>query len=323
MATRTTTADLRPLIVGAVKAASSHNTQPWTFRLEPRRITVMPDFTRRCPIVDPDDHHLFASLGCAVENLVLTAQSMGLRAHVGFDAESGAIPVGLEAAPVSTPELLQAIEVRQCSRSLYDGSALSAAEMRELEEAGRGEGVRLRLLTGEHALGQVAEYVAAGNTDQFADAAWRRELQHWVRFNARSAGASGDGLYGPSMGNPAVPDWLGRLFMRVAFSVKQQNRKDIRYIRQSSAVAVLVSDHDDRRHWVEAGRCYQRFALQAAALNLRTAFINQPVEVPALRPQFAAYLGLGATQRPDLLVRVGRGPLMPRSFRRPVDAVIV
>ena len=77
------------------------------------------------------------------------------------------------------------------------------------------------------------------------------------------------------------------------------------------------------RHWVEAGRCYQRFALQAAAMNLRTAFINQPVEVAALRPQLAAHLGLGAAERPDLLVRVGRGPLMPRSFRRPLDAVII
>jgi hypothetical protein len=169
----------------------------------------------------------------------------------------------------------------------------------------------------------VAEFVAAGNTAQFADQAWRRELQHWVRFNPRSARAAGDGLYGPAMGNPAVPDWVGRLFMQLGFSVKSQNRKDILHIRRSSAVAVLVSDHDDRRHWVEAGRCFERFALQAAALGLRTAFINQPVEVAALRPQFAAHLGLDAGQRPDLLVRVGRGPLMPRSFRRPVDEVIV
>lgn len=32
-------------------------------------------------------------------------------------------------------------------------------------------------------------------------------------------------------------------------------------------------------------RCYERLALRATALDLRTAFINQPVEVPALRPE--------------------------------------
>lgn len=313
---------LRSLVSIAIKAASSHNTQPWKFRLEPRRVTVMPDFARRCPVVDPDDHHLFASLGCATENLVLAAQVAGFHADVDIDPRSGEVRIELETSVASTPVLFPAIDLRACSRTAYDGSALSADEARQLEAAGRGEGVSLRLLTDARALEQVAEFVAAGNTAQFSDHAWRRELQDWVRFNPRSARATGDGLYGPAMGNPAVPDWVGRLFMQLAFSVKSQNREDIRHIRQSSAVAVLVSDHDDRRHWVEAGRCYERFALQAAAVDLRTAFINQPVEVAALRPQFAAHLGLAAGQRPDLLIRVGRGPLMPRSFRRPVDEVI-
>lgn len=317
------TMHLRRLVTGAVKAASSHNTQPWRFRLEPGRITVLPDFSRRCPIVDPDDHHLFASLGCALENLALTARAEGLHANARVDGHTGEIHIHLEAAQPSTTERFRAIDLRQCSRSLYDGSALTAAEARALEEAGQGEGVRLLLLTGDRSLEQVAEYVAAGNTAQFADAAWRRELEHWVRFNGRSARTNGDGLYGPSMGNPAVPDWLGKLFMKIAFSVEQQNRKDSRHIRQSSAVAVIISGRDDRQHWIEAGRSYQRFALQAAAMDLRMAFINQPVEVAALRPQLAAHLGLDPSERPDLLVRVGRGPLMPRSFRRPLDAVII
>jgi hypothetical protein len=109
--------------------------------------------------------------------------------------------------------------------------------------------------------------------------------------------------------------------MRLAFSATRQNQKDARHIRSSAAVAVFVSNVDDRRHWVEAGRRYQRLALQAAALDLRTAFINQPVEVAALRPQFAAYLGIGHG-RPDLIVRVGRGPEMPRSLRRPLEDVL-
>jgi hypothetical protein len=85
---------------------------------------------------------------------------------------------------------------------------------------------------------------------------------------------------------------------------------------------VFFSEADDKPHWIEAGRCYERLALQATILDLRTAFINQPVEVPALRPQFAGFLGIG-NRRPDLIVRVGRGPEMPRSLRRPVEQVLV
>jgi hypothetical protein len=61
---------------------------------------------------------------------------------------------------------------------------------------------------------------------------------------------------------------------------------------------VCVGRAADRAHWVDVGGSYQRFALQASAL------------------------GIG-TRRPDLVVRIGRGPKLPVSLRRPVDAVIV
>jgi hypothetical protein len=73
---------------------------------------------------------------------------------------------------------------------------------------------------------------------------------------------------------------------------------------------------------IKAGRCYQRFALQAAALGIRTAFLNQLVEVATLRPQFTRYLGID-DRRPDLVVRFGHGPMMPRLLRRPIEAVMV
>ena len=318
----TTGHEYTSLVRYATLAASSHNTQPWKFRLERERILILPDLSRRCPAVDPDDHHLYASLGCAAENLLLAAEAAGLRGHFSYDTSTSSVQVDLEEAPPSRSPLFEAIPNRQCSRAEYDGTELTREQLSLLEEAGRGNGVSLMLLTANKQREQVAEYVAQGNTAQFGDPRWAEELKRWIRFNARDAVLTRDGLYGPVMGSPDVPRWLGHLFMRLAFSAKNQNRKDITNIRSSAAIAVFFSDADDKRHWIEAGRCYQRLALQAAALDLRTAFINQPVEVPALRPQFATSLGIGSC-RPDLVVRIGHGPEMPRSLRRPLEQVLV
>jgi hypothetical protein len=310
------------LVRHAILAASSHNTQPWKFRLEPDAISILPDLTRRCPAVDPDDHHLYASLGCTAENLLIAAQAAGLKGHVSYlVTETGLRVEFAQMTPLPT-DLFRAIPKRQCSRAQYDGSALATEPLRLLEEAGQGNGVSVRLLTDRDVIAQVAEYVAAGNTAQFADPAWTRELKAWIRFNAREVARTGDGLYGPVMGSPDVPRWLGALFMRFGFSAGRQNRKDVAHIHSSAAVAVVHSESDDIPHWIEAGRCYERLALRATALDLRTAFINQPVEVPALRAQFAAFLGIGH-RRPDFIVRIGRGPEMPRSRRRPVESVLV
>lgn len=315
------TPDYVDLVRYATLAASSHNTQPWKFKVEPRRIVILPDFLRRCPAVDPDDHHLYASLGCAAENLLLAAQAAGLRGHCSYDAPNSSLQVDLEGAPSFRSSLFEAIPNRQCSRAEYDGTDLSLEQCSLLAEAGRGSGVSVMLLTTKKEKEQVAEYVAAGNTTQFSDPRWAEELRSWIRFSSRDALRTRDGLYGPVMGNPDAPRWLGSLFMRLAFSAPRQNRKDFTHIRSSGAIAVLFSEGDDQQHWIEAGRCYERLALQAAALELRTAFINQPVEVPALRSQFASFLGIG-NRRPDLVVRIGRGPEMPRSLRRPVEAVL-
>ena len=318
---------MQELVRYATLAPSSHNTQCWKFRINdqvPRRsITILPDLARRTPVVDPDDHHLFISLGCATENLVQAALAMGLQGDARFEATgSGAISVNLQATRATSSPLFQAISERQCTRGDYDGQPLTVAELRLLEQAGTGNGVRLMLLTERPALEKVLDYVVAGNTAQMNDAAFVDELKAWIRFSADEAARTGDGLYAGASGNPSLPRWLGIRMMGLFFTPQSENDRYAKQIRNSAGIAVFASQVGDKAHWIEVGRCYERFALQATALGIRNAFVNQPVEVGAIRPQFASAMGLGG-QRPDLVVRFGRGPVMPLSMRRPVQAVLI
>jgi hypothetical protein len=314
----------RELVRLATLAPSSHNTQCWKFAVDAkgRSITILPDLSRRCPAVDPDDHHVFVSLGCATENLVQGALVHGLKGEAQFDPASEAVPVMLEATPAQTPPLAMALALRQCTRGDYDGQALSSNELALLQRAGSSHKVRLLLQTDRQAMAQTLDYVIQGNTAQMADAAFVKELKTWIRFNGADAVRMRDGLYSACSGNPTIPSWIGDLAFRWVFTAKGENDKVARQVRSSAGIAVFVGQVADKAHWVEVGRCYERFALQAAALGVRNAFLNQPLEVAALRPPFAAALGL-AGQRPDLVVRFGRGPTLPRSLRRPIDAVLV
>jgi hypothetical protein len=83
----------------------------------------------------------------------------------------------------------------------------------------------------------------------------------------------------------------------------------------------IVADANNKAGWISADRAYQRCALQATALGIRQALLNQPTEVASLRPQIASYLGIG-NRRLNLIVRFGRGAALPSSLRRPIEAVI-
>lgn len=313
---------LHELVRYASLAPSSHNTQCWKFHLQGRSISIFPDLSRRCPAIDPDDHHLFVSIGCATENLIQAALANGLYANAVFDSSAGgSLRVSLEPTKAVATALFEAIPERQSTRAEYDGKPISASELALLERAGNGNGVRVILLTEREAMEKVLEYVVQGNTAQMNDRAFVEELKAWIRFNADDAVRTGDGLYSASSGNPSVPSWLGSLLFSLFFAPKSENDKYAKHVRSSGGIAVFVSEAENPAQWVQVGRCYERFALQSAALGIRNAMLNQPVEVSALRPQFATFLGIGGS-RPDLVVRFGRGAKMPPSLRRPVGAVL-
>ena len=138
----------RALIRYGTLAANGHNTQPWLFRPDPQGIDILPDFTRRTPVVDPDDHHLFASLGCAAENLALSAGARGQAGEIGFDPEGGGkVRVDFGTAQGNEAALFDAISLRQSTRSDYDGSAVSDADLSQLAMAATVPGVDLILIS--------------------------------------------------------------------------------------------------------------------------------------------------------------------------------
>lgn len=313
--------DLRDLIRYATLAANGHNTQPWRFRIGGRRIEILPDLARRTPAVDPDDHHLFASLGCAAENLSIAAGARGRPGDISFDpANDGAVVFAFGGTANQSSALLEAMPSRQSTRAEYDGRPVSAADLRTLAAA-TITGVDLVLITDRSQIDRVRDLVLAGNRAQIADAAFVRELKTWLRFSPRQAIETGDGLFSATTGNPTLPAWLGPLMFDMVFKADAVNKEYARQIQSSAGIAVFVSARDDKEHWVRAGRACQRFALQATALGLKHAFINQPVEVAGLRPELAALVGL-PDRRPDIVMRFGYGAALPFSARRAVDAVL-
>ena len=314
---------VRELVRYATLAPSSHNTQCWTFEIKRDRIIIRPDDFRRCPIVDPDDHHLFVSLGCAAENIVQAASVQGFHSDVHVDASDGnAVVLLLEPASPHASALFDAIPLRQNTRTAYNTTPVIMAVMRALERAGTGMGVRTEILTTPAQRDALQAFVLEGNTAEDSNPAFVAELRRWIRFNDADAIASGDGLLSRLSGSPSLPGWLGSALLGRFLSPKSDGEHYASLIQHSAAFAIFVSEHDDVHHWVEAGRAYQRFALRATTLDIRMSMLNQAVEVAAVRARFGRAFGFGSG-RPELVVRFGRGPTIGRSLRRPVEAVLV
>ena len=215
---------------------------------------------------------LFVSLGCAAENLVQAALAHGLAGEVRFDAASDAVRATLAPTPARATPLFKAIPERQCTRGDYDGKPLSNEELRLLESAATADGVRVLLLTERSMMEQVLDHVVRGNTAQLAGPAFVKELKAWIGFNGNDAARTRDGLYSVSSGSPSIPTWIGDLAFGLFFTPSSENDKYARQIRSAAGIAVFIGQAADKAHWVNIGRCFERFALQATALGIRNAF---------------------------------------------------
>lgn len=311
---------VQALVHAATLAASGHNTQPWRFSVRGRDLILQPDLSRRTPVVDPDDHHLFVSLGCAAETLLQAAAGYGWAGEARLLDTVRGVAVSLSPQRLAAGPLFAAIPRRASTRGDYDPRPVAIETLRALA-ATTGPEVAVSLITDRPRLDALTGLILDGDRAQVRDPAFRRELMAWIRFDAAEALARRDGLFTRTTGNPSLPRWIASPLFDRLFTVKDSADKIAGQMAQTAGAAVFSGPSNDPAGWVAVGRAFTRFALTATARGLKLAFLNQPVEDIAARGRLAAWLG-APDHRPDLVVRFGEGPAMPRSLRRPVSAVL-
>lgn len=272
---------MQELVRYATLAASGHNTQPWKFVIQENAIEIHPDISRHFPAVDPSDRELWISLGCALENLMVAARAAGYAPEVTYPDAADFIHIRLTTNTPQAGALFDAIPLRQNTRSEYDGQLVKVADL-DLVEAVE-PGIVLHFVTKPAELETVLGYVDQGNHTQFSvDKPFVAELIHWLRFNKKEALASLDGLYSPASGNPEVPRWLGEMMVN-GTRPQEQAEADNKKLRSSAGAVVVASESDDKTSWVRTGQVYERMALKMTSLNIKSAFLNQPIEVANVR----------------------------------------
>ncbi len=319
------TVDLERLIEYAIKAPSGHNTQPWHFTIGEGEIHIHPDFNRALPVVDSDNHALYISLGCAVENIVLAASHYKMRADVRIsqkDNEPHFITISVESdSTIEKDELFDYISERQSTRNEYTDKEVPKRDLKELKNSFEFEGVDLITLTEESEIDELEPLIIEGSNRQFQNKDFVKELVDWFRFSKAEAEKKGDGLWIKSMGLPNMPRFIGNIVMKHFVTAKSEAKRWKKLIDATSGFALFTTAQNDIAHWIRLGRSFQRFGLTATKLDISHAHVNMPCEELEVRKELAAKFNLGS-KHPLLLIRFGYSEPMPYSSRRDLEEVL-
>ena len=308
-----------------ILAPSGHNTQPWKFKLSPDGAFIYADYTRRLPVVDPDNRELVISIGAAIMNLRVAAAHFGYACDVQYQPKANT-PELLASARLSESsqtdtelkKLFPAIVQRRTNRTAYEVRSLAEGELEKLQKLTAGQKAAIRIVTDKTIQASIAELVSQGDRIQMSDPAFRQEVGSWVRSNWTRRG---DGIAAYGFGIPGIISWMGPWFMRTFDLGKPQAKKDYQFAKEAAAL-IIVHGEDTKESLLEVGEIFERFVLTANSMGLQYAFLNQPVEVRDLRTRLRAILGLA--DLPQLLFRIGYAEPQKRAMpRRPLDAVLI
>lgn len=267
-------------------APSSHNSQPWKFRIQGDAIHIFADDDRWLRVADPDKRELFISVGCAVENLLIAAEHFGFHHEVRYfpEGEGGAAAVvtfkpGAGANTRRDPDLFMQIPLRQTNHKTYQEKRIPPEAMAVIHECMFEEGFWLFAtnegpypLYSEVELRQrIDDMITRADAIQLTDDAYKKELASWI----------GRGAFG----SPWLMAKIGQLAVTYLNISKGQTKKDSEMLLSAPSLVAMVSGAEDRKSQVIAGQIFERIALTAAKLGIAIHPMSQILEVPEIKSE--------------------------------------
>lgn len=291
---------IKSLLSYAILAPSSHNTQPWRFEISDGAVSMFADRTRALPANDPDDRELTISCGCVLMNLRVAAANEGLGVTFDITPDSGdddllAVISFIKEDSLSPDEagLFKFIEGRRTYRKRFASREVPTAILDSLSAAASQEGSWLEVIESEDDRQKVAELVSEGDSIQWSNPSWRRELAAWMHPRRR-----GDGLTVPGIVAP-----IAQIVVRTFDMGDGVGAKDKQLADESPLLTVLGTAGDNVVDWLVAGQALEKILLAAQSQGLQASYLNQPIQVASLRPKLQNLLGQQGF--PQILLRLG------------------
>ena len=289
-------------------------------------------------------------LGCAVENMMLTAAAQGYK--VELNLTSGvlnripenpeavlAAGLGLTFGGAQRSSLQQAIPRRHTNRAGYDMSRpLPPATPGNLANLAKDEiDLNLFVYSGDADRKRVGETLVEATKTIISDQQMETDSQRWIRSRWPDVQKYRDGLTLDCLGLPrlavAAAKIMPALPAKTAGKYWLDQTREVHAVKSPLFGMIAVRDRYDRVQTLRAGRVWQRIHLWATTQGLAAQPINQPAEVvdrestlnraPQMAQVLAGITG-DASWQATFIFRMGYPTAQaPPSPRRPVENVIV
>lgn len=318
---------LHIILSEAIRAPSTHNTQPWLFQIVDGQVDVHIDRSRLLPEADRDGRDCYLSHGCLLESIIIAARASG------YDVIYDILPKGDDGPTMRVcfkesqsekiekerdlyVELARALRSRYNARGVFVHRVLSEHERAALLQGmDKMDGMaRIFSYTDQTTISAMAEIIARAIPVFHSRYSFRQEFSNWMRPNSsqKKDGIYGYSVFASNMMSHILPHVLRTFNMGRFLAMLNRNT-----VKTSSLIGIVATRNDTKREWIEAGMLLQRLLLGAHTLGLAGSNFASPIEDNTARD---AVMRLTPGWLPQLVVAIGKPQRhLPPTPRLPVE----
>lgn len=343
-----TSEQLRHLCALAHLAPSTHNTQPWKFRIQEadNSVVFVLDQQFVLPASDVVGRQSIISLGCALENFIVAASFYGFTCNTQIltpknltisPGETGTnryLPVVRVTVAKSDPQmklqsLVKSIPERKIIRAEFiSNKPLPDTVLQELAAIPDGTATKLHSVTDLVRRLSIAEFQAQADGFVINSPRFSQELGEWLIPNDTTAPRGMPGVGFGLSDAEAV-----RMHRGLKHEIPLQPDDGLRFalggkigLEKSPLIGFITTPSDTVEDWLAAGRTLERIFLTLTSHGIQYAVHAGIVEVALIKKIFSMTLG---TLRPiTALFRAGyvkneADARRPHSPRAPLTEVLL
>jgi len=297
----------RFLVNFALLAPSSHNTQPWWFKVDNDSIKVFRNLGRRLPVADSNDRQHYLSIGCCIENIVIAADYYGYDTKVVYrdktKKEEHVATIFLTytgSVLRSKDHLIYNILLRKTNRGKYNPAPLPLELIKDLSTLSN-VGSRLSIINVPSKIEELADITVAASVASMESREFRYELSHHLKHNLTKEKT---GMPGFSLEIPTLISFILPILIR-SFNLEKIIRDSNKrlFVKNTPALGIITTHSDKVENWLDAGRMFQHTSLILNAKGISTAPWGAPIQIGDFYKKIQ--LVIDTSERPQFLFRVG------------------
>lgn len=279
---------IRFLLKFAVLAPSTHNSQPWLFKIQENSCKIYFDPALRLPQADPRGRDLYISLGSALENLVLAAKYFRIYKDVTYYADGqnnlAAEVVFQEPAENKNPDLsyeklVEAIKKRSNARGVFEQKPVPDDFLKNISLAAReylSPDLRIDMIRGLPTIKKISSLTAKGLKIAYRNSNFRKEMSSWMHSSMTKAL---DGIPGYALKMPFILSFIvptAVRFLNLGSILAKLNYKSL---SSAPLICIISAKENNPIVWLKTGQLAERLMLEFTAAGLKTSIFVSAIEM--------------------------------------------